>query len=211
MGRLLLRVLAGAFALVLALSLLSFHPLDPHPFSDGTVGQPIHNLCGTFGALLAGTLQILTGVGAWLIPAYILWECFPSGQSQWPRRVAWAALALSVWTLLGGLGPRVWHLEAGQLIELRWGGWVGRLLWPPCRRLLGPVGLPLVLALLISLAVLLLMPAVARFLHSYFFWNQICSEDSLAYRKVYYNNNFPWKNDRNYFVFCYSYHIISYE
>ena len=53
MGRLLLRVLAGAFALVMALSLLSFHPLDPHAFSQGGVGAPLHNLCGTFGALVA--------------------------------------------------------------------------------------------------------------------------------------------------------------
>ena len=162
MGRLLLRVLAGAFALVMALSLLSFHPLDPHAFSQGGVGAPLHNLCGTFGALVAGTLQILLGFGAWLVPFYILWECFPSGQSQWPRRVAWVALALAFWTALGGLGSRIWQGEAGQSVELRWGGWFGRLLWPPCRRLLGPVGLPLVLALLVALALMLLAPALAR-------------------------------------------------
>ena len=162
MGRILLRVLAGAFALVMGLSLLSYHPLDPHPFSQGGVGMPIHNLCGTFGALLAGTLQTLVGAGSILVPAYILWECFPSGSTLWPRRIAWAALALSVWTLLGGLGPRLWHGDASQVIALRWGGWLGQTLWPPCRRLLGPVGLPLVLALLIALAVMLLAPVLAR-------------------------------------------------
>jgi len=161
MGRLLLRVLAGAFALVLALSLLSFHPLDPHAFSQGGVGAPLHNLCGTFGALIAGTLQMLVGFGAWLLPFYILWECFPSGQSQWPRRVAWVALALSVWTLLGGFGTWNWKGE-GQTLTLSLGGSIGRSLWPPCRRLLGPVGLPLVLALLMALALMLLAPALAR-------------------------------------------------
>ena len=162
MGRILLRVLAGAFALVMALSLLSYHPLDPHPFSQGGVDPALHNLCGTFGALVAGTLQTLLGVGAWLVPCYILWECFPSGQTLWPRRIAWVALALAVWTALGGLGPRIWHLETAEPITLRWGGWFGSTLWPPCRRLLGPVGLPLVLGLLALLALMLLAPVLAR-------------------------------------------------
>jgi len=162
MGRILLRVLAGAFALVMLLSLQSYHPLDPHPFSQGGVEATIHNLCGTFGALVAGTLQTLLGMGAWLFPFYILWECFPSGKILWPRRVAWAVLAFSVWTFLGGLGPRLWHGEAGQVLELRWGGWFGRTLWPHCRKLLGPVGTPLVLGLLVALALTLLAPALAR-------------------------------------------------
>jgi S-DNA-T family DNA segregation ATPase FtsK/SpoIIIE len=155
-------VLAGAFALVLMLSLFSFHPLDPHPFSQGGMGLPVHNLCGTFGAMLAGTLQMLLGLGAWLVPFYILWECFPTGTTFWPRRIAWGALGLAVWTLLGGLGPWIWTVGPGQTLELRWGGWIGRTLWPPCRRTLGPVGLPLVMALLISLAMMLLAPALTR-------------------------------------------------
>ncbi len=163
MGRILLRVLAGAFALVLALSLLSFYPSDPfYFFSQGSGGAPVHNLCGTVGALLAGTLQTLLGTGAWLVPFYILWECFPSGQPLWPRRVAWGALGLAVWTGLGGFGTHTWHGEAGQVIDLRWGGWFGSLLWAPCRRLLGPVGLPLVLGLLILLSFMLLAPGLAR-------------------------------------------------
>ncbi len=162
LGRILLRVMAGALALVIFLSLLSFHPLDPHPFATGGVDAPVHNLCGTFGALLAGTLQTLMGVGAWLVPFYILWECFPSGATLWPRRVAWFALALAVWTLLGAPGPRIWHLDGGQTLELRWGGWIGRLLYPPCRRTLGPVGLPLLAALLMALSATLLAPGLTR-------------------------------------------------
>jgi S-DNA-T family DNA segregation ATPase FtsK/SpoIIIE len=113
MGRILLRIVAGAFALVMALSLLSFHPLDPHPFAQGAVGVPVHNLCGVFGAALAGILETLVGIGAWLLPLYILWECFPSDPSRWRRRVAWLALAGCAWTLLGGLGPRLWPLGEG--------------------------------------------------------------------------------------------------
>jgi len=163
MGRILLRVVAGAFALVMALSLLSFHPLDPHPFSQGAVGAPVQNLCGVLGAFMAGILQTLVGTGAWLLPLYILWECFPSGKSQWLRRLAWAALVVSACTLLGGLGPRLWSLGAGQgPIELRWGGWMGRWLWPPSRRAFGPVGLPVVLGVLILLALLVLAPVLSR-------------------------------------------------
>jgi S-DNA-T family DNA segregation ATPase FtsK/SpoIIIE len=163
MGRILLRVVAGAFALVMALSLMSFHPLDPHPFSQGAVGAPVHNLCGVLGASMAGILQTLVGTGAWLFPLYILWECFPSGKAQWPRRLAWIALACSALTLLGGLGPRLWPLGDGQRpIELRWGGWAGRTLWPPARRAFGPVGLPVVLGVLTLLALLVLAPVLTR-------------------------------------------------
>ena len=113
----------------------------------------MHNLCGVLGASLAGILETLVGTGAWLCPLYILWECFPSGQSRWLRRLAWLALALCAWTLLGGLGPRLWPLGEGQRpIELRWGGWMGRMLWPPARRAFGPVGLPVVLGVLALLA-----------------------------------------------------------
>jgi S-DNA-T family DNA segregation ATPase FtsK/SpoIIIE len=163
MGRILLRVVAGAFALVLALSLLSFHPLDPHPFAQGAVGMPVHNLCGVFGASLAGVCETLMGVGAWILPPYILWECFPSGQPRWLRRLAWLVLAACAWTLLGGLGPRLWPLdEAQHTIELRWGGWMGRALWPPARRILGPVGLPVALGALILFAMLVLAPGFTR-------------------------------------------------
>jgi S-DNA-T family DNA segregation ATPase FtsK/SpoIIIE len=164
MGRLLLRVVAGAFALVVAISLMSFHPLDPHPFAQGAVGDGMHNVCGVFGAAIAGVLQTLVGAGAWLVPLYILWECFPStGLPRWSRRLAWLALALAVWTLLGGLGPRLWPLGEGQHpIELRWGGWLGRLLWPPARRVFGPVGLPLVLGAVTLAALLVMAPGLTR-------------------------------------------------
>jgi len=159
MGRILLRVVAGAFALIMMLSLLSFYPLDPHPFAQGAVGGPVHNLCGVLGASLAGILETLVGAGAWLVPLYILWECFPAGQVRWLRRLAWLVLALCAWTLLGGLGPRLWSLAEGQHpIELRWGGWMGRLFWPPARHVFGPVGLPVVLGVLVLLALLVLAP-----------------------------------------------------
>jgi len=163
MGRLLLRVMAGFFALLLGVSLLFFHPLDPHLFSQGAMGGAVHNPCGLFGAHLAGFLETLLGVGAWLVPAYILWEVFPREGLKWPRRIAWFILALSVWTLLGAFGTRSWTSADGTSTGAwRWGGWLGSALWPPSRHALGPVGLPLVLSLLILLAALVLAPALTR-------------------------------------------------
>jgi S-DNA-T family DNA segregation ATPase FtsK/SpoIIIE len=162
MGRLLLRVVAGFFALVLALSLLSFHPNDPHLFAGGVVDPVLHNLCGLFGAHLAGLLQTLVGIGAWLLPAYILWEVFPHEGRRWPRRVAWAVFALSVWTLLGAFGTRTLSSASGTTSSWRWGGGLGSVLWPPSRRALGPVGLPLVFSLLIFVALLFLAPVLTR-------------------------------------------------
>ena len=163
MGRLLLRVVAGTFALVLAISLLSYHPLDPHPFSQGAMGVPVHNVCGVLGAFLAGILQTLVGVGAWMVPPYILWECFPPAKPQWARRLAWGTLAVAVWTLLGGLAPRLWAVGDNlRPMPLRWGGWWGDLLWPICRRIFGPVGLGFVMGLLVLLALMVLAPSLTR-------------------------------------------------
>ena len=163
MGKLLLKTVAGFFALLLLVSLAFFHPNDPNLFAQGAVGGTIHNPCGLFGAHLAGFLETLVGVGAWLIPAYVLWEIFVRDGRKWPRRVAWAVLALSVWTLLGAFGLRSWNPSDGiAASQWRWGGWLGSALWPPSRHALGPVGLPISLALLILLAALVLAPALTR-------------------------------------------------
>ena len=162
-GRIVVQVLGGAFALMLALALATYHPLDPHFFAEGAVGGSVRNLCGSFGSYLAGLLNTMVGLGAWLVPVYVGWECFPKRAPLWPRRVAWGALALALWTLLGAFGTRVWSAGEGQpLLETRWGGWLGSSLWPPLRRLLGPVGLPIVLAVLVLLSLLVLAPAFTR-------------------------------------------------
>lgn len=163
LGHILFRVLAGACALVLALSLLSFYHNDPcPPFSQGHVGGPVQNLCGLFGAYLAGFFQTLVGVGAWLVPAYVLWECFPTGGTRWHRRLAWLVLALCVWTILGAFGTRSWPSAEGGASVWRWGGWLGSSLWPRLHNALGPVGLPLVLAVLMLISSLILAPALTH-------------------------------------------------
>ncbi|WP_285574897.1 FtsK/SpoIIIE family DNA translocase [Geothrix limicola] len=156
----------GFTALVLLLSLGSYYPPDPHPFNQGLVAA-VQNLCGTVGATLAGLLHLLVGLGAWIVPPYLLWEAWPRTGRHWPGRLAWLGLALSFWTALGAFGNRVWvgPSEIGTL-QLRWGGWLGSALWPVARRFLGRVGLPLLLSLVVLVCALVLAPTLTRALVS---------------------------------------------
>ncbi len=163
MGRLLLRVLTGFLALVLALSLASFHPSDPHFFATATEGMAAtpRNLCGLFGSYLAGMMQTLVGVGAWMLPSYVFWEVFPRENRTWGRRAAWVALSLSFWAFLGAMGNRTFT-EGVNTESWRWGGGVGWMLWSKGRHVLGPVGLPLLLTLVIGFCIFLLAPKVSK-------------------------------------------------
>jgi S-DNA-T family DNA segregation ATPase FtsK/SpoIIIE len=158
-----LRAGLGFIALLLLLSLASYYPPDPHPFTQGPAVAAVQNLCGTVGATLAGLLQTLMGIGAWIVPPYLLWEAWPRQGRHWPGRLAWLGLGLSGWTALGAFGTRVWvgSPEIGTL-QLRWGGWLGSAMWPLERQFLGPVGLPLLLALLVLICALVLAPALTR-------------------------------------------------
>jgi S-DNA-T family DNA segregation ATPase FtsK/SpoIIIE len=162
-GRWMLRAGLGFMALLLLLSLASFYPPDPHPFTQGPAVAAVQNLCGTVGATLAGLLQTLMGIGAWIVPTYLLWETWPRKGRHWPGRLAWLGLGLSFWTALGALGNRVWTgpVEIGTL-QLRWGGWLGSALWSLGRRILGPVGVPLLLLILVLVCALVLAPALTQ-------------------------------------------------
>ena len=163
LGRWMLRAVLGFVALVVLLSLASFYPLDPHPFTQGGAVAGVRNLCGIVGAAVAGLLQTLMGMGAWIVPPYLLWEAWPKEEHRWPGRLAWLGLALALGTALGAFGSRMWTgLEGGGTLQLRWGGWLGSALWPVQRRLLGPVGLPLLLALVTLICALVLAPSLTR-------------------------------------------------
>ena len=162
-GRWMLRAVLGFTALILLLSLASYYPLDPQPFTQGAAVAAVQNLCGTVGATLAGLLQTLMGIGAWIVPPYLMWEAWPREGRHWPGRLAWLGLALSFWTALGAFGSRVWiGLPEGGALQLRWGGWLGSALWPVQRRFLGPVGLPMLLTLEVLICALVLAPALTR-------------------------------------------------
>ncbi len=170
LGPIVAKAVASVFALILLLSLLSYHPNDPMPFISGNLGQPLHNLCGTLGAILAGTLMTFVGYGSSLVPLYILWECWVPAtddvDAKWlarfAPRLAWLSLAFVVWTSFGALGIRKYPLGDGQSpMDLRWGGWLGASLFPPLQRLLG-WALPIVLVLLFLLSALILAPVLTR-------------------------------------------------
>ena len=156
----LLRGALGFLALLLLFSLLSHHPNDPGPFSEGQVSGGVRNWCGSVGAFLAGLLQALLGVGGYLVAFYLAWEAWPREGRHWPGRAAWFALLLAAGAILGWMGPRTLPAGGGQ--ALRWGGWWGHALYPPLRASLGPVGLPLVLLPLVGLALLVLAPVLTE-------------------------------------------------
>jgi len=161
LGRILLKVVSGAFALVMAVALLSYSPLDPHLLAQGAVTSAVQNWCGTLGAQVAGLFMAFLGYASWLVPAWILWELIPTEEPKWHRRLAWLALAFAVVTALGVLAPRlIANGEGMPPIQVRWGGAVGDTLWPPLSRSLGPVGLPIALSALAGLSGLILAPSL---------------------------------------------------
>ncbi|HJV89087.1 MAG TPA: DNA translocase FtsK 4TM domain-containing protein, partial [Holophagaceae bacterium] len=158
-----LRGVLGLFAVLLLLSLLSYHPTDPHLFSSGQVSGGVHNWCGSVGATFAGLLQMAFGVGGYLVAFYAGWEAWPRDDRKWPGRVAWLALLLAAGAILGWCGSRNYVVDPTQSpMVLRWGGWWGSVLFPPLRASLGPVGLPLVLLPLVGLASLVLAPVLTE-------------------------------------------------
>lgn len=64
------------------ISLLSYHDADPSIHNAGSIGQ-VHNLFGTIGAMVAGVLVGLFGLGAFWTPILLLLACacFFSSQS----------------------------------------------------------------------------------------------------------------------------------
>jgi len=63
-------VVIFAFGIFSLISLLSYDRLDL-PFYTNPVNNPIHNLCGVFGAWLAGILFLLFGWTGYIVPAVI--------------------------------------------------------------------------------------------------------------------------------------------
>jgi S-DNA-T family DNA segregation ATPase FtsK/SpoIIIE len=161
-GPLALRLGLGFLAGLLLLALLSYSPLDPG-----------RNWCGTLGTLMAEGLHALVGYAAFLVPFWLGWELWPREDRRWPGRVAFFGLLLVAATALGAFGNRLMEVGPGQPpLPVRWGGWLGTLVFPPLRRTLGWAGLPLVLVFTTALASLVLAPllteAFGRFLTRFF-------------------------------------------
>ncbi len=126
----LVREIAGYVVLVtsvfLALALLSYHPLDPSPFSAGS--DTVHNLLSRSGAAIAGFLVTVTGGVALVLPLLLggiglAWLRGGVVESAGLRSGGWIAAVVAADGLLATLVGRVGY--RGGPVEL--GGELGRL------------------------------------------------------------------------------------
>ncbi|MDR1840815.1 MAG: DNA translocase FtsK 4TM domain-containing protein [Holophagales bacterium] len=161
-GRMVGRGLLLLLASLTLLSLASYHPNDPNLLSKGSVGGSYSNLCGFIGANLAGLPVALVGLGAWLLPVYIGWDALSHEYARWRRRVAWLVFAMSSWTFLGAFGTINWPPGGASAGQIQCGGWIGYALWPGLKKILGSVGLPITLTVLMILSLIVIAPTLAR-------------------------------------------------
>ncbi|MBS1823838.1 MAG: DNA translocase FtsK [Acidobacteria bacterium] len=109
-------------ALVLALSLYSFHPNDPS-FNTATATAHAQNLIGKAGSYTSDVLYQIFGFGAWLVPAGILalglkWVRSKPIQVPFVKAIGFSILVLGSCTsfaLVPGLRPFDGMLPAGGL------------------------------------------------------------------------------------------------
>lgn len=126
-------------ALLLAVAIFSYHPLDPWWFAAAS--DRVHNLFGRFGAMVAGVLVGLFGVLAVLAPvllAVVGWQWLQGRQLEWPALQGGAWLAFVAFTgalLVGAVGRTPYR--GG---ELAWGGEIGRLVAAGLGESVGGVG-----------------------------------------------------------------------
>lgn len=132
-----------SLALLLTLSLFSFHPMDPSlNVSRDLAGQDsVHNFIGKFGAILADLLLMYFGYASFLFPlifAIFGWKWLRSHDIDTPATKIFGLLCLagSGCLLLALLFPRTvavgWSIQAGDLVgtggATNAGGVVGGLL-----------------------------------------------------------------------------------
>src|SRR3989449_2110812 len=132
---------AGAVAVFLALSFLSFSPDAPHP-----------NLGGPVGHALAGTALRALGVAAYLFPLYLGYFTVAllrrGAEGFGGLRLAGAALLVASIAALAGL------LTGGRAV-VRGGGWLGGFVGVALGDLLGGPGAFLLLAVVLVVALVL--------------------------------------------------------
>ena len=121
-----------AAALLLGLSLLSYHPTDRSLMSVST-HPTVSNLIGRAGAAVADGLFQLIGVSAYLLPifgAMIGWRWFwmPTGRLPRMQLAGWGLLAVSLMPFAAMLLPRLPLLTDRAIVDGQAGGWIGGLL-----------------------------------------------------------------------------------
>ncbi len=121
-------IVVMAFAVLLVLSLASYRPDDPVPWPLGhwSSGEPVRNVAGVAGALLAELLRQLLGYASWTAPALLL---LLGGQVLW-RRSPRALSRLAGYGLLIVAAAGSLHLmldEGAPPGTMRAGGWIGHV------------------------------------------------------------------------------------
>ncbi len=140
-GREVLGILLLLLALLLAASLISFHPSDPSILHQSTQPARVHNVIGAYGADAAAILFGSLGLTAFLVPLLLLVTAIRKVRLRTPSRVVGRGLGAIV--ILGSL-PALLQLTLG---EMHWmgsglaaGGAVGDLLAESLRHHLGTTG-----------------------------------------------------------------------
>ena len=149
-----------AVALLLLLSLVTYHASDPTLLTTSSGLRPIRNVVGIVGANLAAVLLVAVGVSAYWLPVFCILVAvrllFPRPVPR-PMLLALGALLLIVAT--SGLAALYWPVLRlwGEPLPGS-GGMLGLLLKSSLQYYLKPVGAYLLLWLLATVAILLATP-----------------------------------------------------
>lgn len=141
-----LGILGIAVALFLLTSLLSYDSLDPSFFSSG--GGPehqVHNYGGRWGAELAGDLLELLGIGALIVPLFLVLFSWRFLSARTTPSVVWKLAGCMLLVASLGLLAQLFA-ETGLPVGRTWerpGGFVGEELHRIFSPLAGRIGLPL--------------------------------------------------------------------
>lgn len=149
-----------ALALLLVLSLVTYHSSDPTLFTTSSVQRPVRNVVGIFGANLAAILLVATGVSAYWLPVFLVGGALrfllPSSTLR-PLPLAIGCILLIVAS--SGLAALYWPALRlwGEPLPGS-GGILGLLLKKSLLYYLKPVGAYLLLWLLATVAIILATP-----------------------------------------------------
>jgi S-DNA-T family DNA segregation ATPase FtsK/SpoIIIE len=149
-----------ALALLLLLSLVTYHSSDPSLFTTSSGQRPVRNVVGIFGANLAAILLVATGVSAYWLPVFLVGGALrlllPSSTLR-PLPLAIGCILLIVAS--SGLAALYWPALRlwGEPLPGS-GGILGLLLKKSLLYYLKPVGAYLLLWLLATVAIILATP-----------------------------------------------------
>ncbi len=149
-----LAVLIMASAVLFVLSLSSYRATDPVPWPVGSGGpEPVRNIVGPTGALLAELLHQILGWSAWIAPfliAFLGWEIFWKRSGRLVSRLAGTVLLA-----LAAAGSLYLVFDAGQPAAApHAGGWFGQIFGRLIARPLNRWGALVVCLSLVGLALM---------------------------------------------------------